>query len=313
MTPFIVLCALLATQQPSLGVSGLRVEYLTDPVGIDATHPRISWRIVSGERNSVQAAYQIQVTRSARLIWDSGRSPGDSSVFVAYAGPDLESRRRYEWRVRVWDARGRASPWSAPASWEMGLLEPSQWTAAWIGTAPSPTDSVGGPSPLLRRAFRVSGVVARARLYATSLGLYEAYLNGTRVGDQLFTPGWTSYSRRLQYQTYDVTKLLKPGDNALGAVLGDGWYRGQLGFEGRRNVYGKRTGLRLRSRSSIRTEGSGVAPTRMGTPTGPIRRRIYGGETYDARQGVPAGRARSTMIDWRVSPSRRAQIQAPGS
>ena len=269
-----------------LGVTGLRVEYLTNPLGIDAARPRLSWRITSAERNTVQAAYQVQVTRSERLIWDTGRIPGDSSVFVAYTGPDLESRRRYEWRVRVWDAKGRESAWSAPASWEMGLREPSQWTAAWIGAAPSPTDSVGGPSPLLRRAFRVSGVVARARLYATSLGLYEAYLNGMRVGDQLFTPGWTSYSRRLQYQTYDVTKLLKPGDNALGAVLGDGWYRGQLGFEGRRNVYGKRIGVRLQLEiiyQNGRIERV-VSDSQWKTATGPIQASdIYGGETYDAR------------------------------
>ena len=207
-----------------------------------------------------------------------------------YAGPDLESRRRYAWRVRVWDAKGRVSPWSAPGWWEVGLLQPSDWAAAWIGTAPSPTDSVGGPSPLLRRAFRVSGVVTRARLYATSLGLYEVYLNGARVGDQLFTPGWTSYHHRVQYQTYDVTKLLKPGDNAAGAVLGDGWYRGQLGFEGRRNVYGRRIGLRLQL--EILYQDGRIehvsSDSLWKTATGPIQASdIYGGETYDARLERP--------------------------
>ena len=281
------LVAFIAIQQPSLGVTGLRVEYLANPLGIDAVRPRLSWRITSAEHNTVQSAYEIEVTRSGRLIWATGRTSGDASVFVAYGGPDPESRRRYEWRVRVWDGKGRVSPWSELGFWEMGLLEPSQWTAAWIGTAPGPTDSVGGPSPLFRRAFRVSGVVARARLYATSLGLYEAYLNGTRVGDQLFTPGWTSYSRRLQYQTYDVTKLLKPGDNALGAVLGDGWYRGQLGFEGRRNVYGQRIGVRLQL-EIIYQNGKierVVSDSQWRTATGPIQASdIYGGETYDARR-----------------------------
>ncbi|HEV2670996.1 MAG TPA: family 78 glycoside hydrolase catalytic domain, partial [Gemmatimonadales bacterium] len=275
----------VAIQQP-LGVSGLKVEYLTNPLGIDAVQPRLSWRITSSERNTVQAAYQLQVTRSGRLIWDTGRTAGDSSVFVTYGGPAVESRRRYEWRVRVWDAAGRESPWSAPAWWEMGLLQPSQWTAGWIGTPPSPSDSLGGPSPLLRRAFRVSGGVARARLYATSLGLYEVYVNGARVGDQLFTPGWTSYHHRLQYQTYDVTKLLKPGDNAIGAVLGDGWYRGQLGFEGRRNVYGKRIAVRMQL-EIIYQDGKierVVSDSLWKTATGPIQASdIYGGETYDAR------------------------------
>ncbi len=281
----ISLCLLaIAIQAPA--VTGLRVEYLINPLGIDAVRPRLSWIITSTERNTVQAAYELQVTRSGRLIWDTGRTPGDSSVLIAYAGPALEPRRRYEWRVRVWDAKGRASAWSALGSWEMGLGEPSQWTAAWIGPAPSPNDSVGGPAPLLRRGFRVSGAVARARLYATSLGLYEAYLNGARVGDQLFTPGWTSYNRRLQYQTYDVTNLLKPGDNALGAVLGDGWYRGQLGFNGRRNVYGKRVGLRMQL-EIIYQDGKierVTSDSAWKTATGPILASdIYGGETYDAR------------------------------
>lgn len=280
------LVAFIAIQQSSLGVTGLRVEYLPNPLGIDASRPRLSWRLTSAGRNTVQGAYQIQVTRNGTRVWDSGRVGSDASVFVSYAGPPLESRTRYVWRVRVWDGKGRGSPWSEPAFWEMGLLEPSEWSASWIGTAPSRTDSVGGPSPLLRRAFRVSGGVARARLYATSLGLYEAYLNGTRVGDQLFTPGWTSYSRRLQYQTYDVTKLLKPGANALGAVLGDGWYRGQLGFDGRRNVYGKRIGVRLQLEIIYRDGRIErvLSDSQWKTATGPIQASdIYGGETYDAR------------------------------
>ncbi len=297
-----LLLAIALQQSPA--VTALRVEYLTNPLAIDAPRPRLSWKITSTERNTVQAAYQIQVTRAERLIWDSGRIAGDSSAFVEYGGPALESRRRYAWRVRVWNAKGRVSPWSAPAWWEVGLLQPSDWAAAWIGTAPSPTDSVGGPSPLLRRVFRVSGVVTRARLYATSLGLYEVYLNGTRVGDQLFTPGWTSYHHRVQYQTYDVTKLLKPGDNAAGVVLGDGWYRGQLGFEGRRNVYGKRIGLRLQL--EILYQDGRIehvsSDSLWKTATGPIQASdIYGGETYDARLERP-GWAAAPYDDSRWEP-----------
>ena len=165
----ISLCLLaIAIQAPA--VTGLRVEYLINPLGIDAVRPRLSWIITSTERNTVQAAYELQVTRSGRLIWDTGRTPGDSSVLIAYAGPALEPRRRYEWRVRVWDAKGRASAWSALGSWEMGLGEPSQWTAAWIGPAPSPNDSVGGPAPLLRRGFRVSGAVANGKSQCVGVG-----------------------------------------------------------------------------------------------------------------------------------------------
>jgi len=282
-----VISVLLAVVIQQLGVTGLRVEYLTNPLGIDTPRPRLSWRITSTERNTAQAAYEVRVSRNETLVWDSGRIASDSSVFVTYGGPALASRTRYVWRVRVWDTKGRVSPWSAAAFWETGLMQPSDWTAAWVGTAPSPTDSVGGPSPLFRRAFRLTGAVASARIYATSLGLYELYLNGQRVGDGLFTPGWTSYNRRLQYQTYDVTALLRSGPNAVGAELGDGWYRGQLGFNGQRNVYGKRLGLLLQLEIRYqdgRTERI-VPDSAWRTSTGPILASdIYGGETYDARQ-----------------------------
>src|SRR5437867_809230 len=198
----------------------------------------------------MQAAYQIQVdttdarlARGANLLWDSGKVASDASVFVDYGGPPSVARRRYYWRVRVWDASGRASPWSSVGFWETGLLQPADWTAQWIGPPPTAADSLPSPSPLLRRAFRVADRVRSARLYVTSLGLYEVYLNGQRVGNELFTPGWTSYRRRLQYQTYDVTQLLRAGANVVGAMLGDGWDRGRLGFFGQRSLYGGRLGL----------------------------------------------------------------------
>ena len=284
--------ALQATAAPTLG--GLRVEYLANPIGIDIVRPRLSWRIASTRRNTMQAAYQIQVdtsdarlARGASLLWDSGKVASDASVFVDYGGPPAVARTRYYWRVRVWDASGRASPWSPVAFWETGLLEPADWTAQWIGPPPTAADSLPSPSPLLRRAFRVANRVRSARLYVTSHGLYEVYLNGQRVGNELFTPGWTSYRRRLQYQTYDVTQLLRAGANVVGAMLGDGWYRGQLGFFGQRNLYGRRLGLsaQLEIRyESGRTERI-VSDTGWKTTAGPVLASdIYGGETYDARR-----------------------------
>jgi alpha-L-rhamnosidase len=283
-----------AAPQRPLEVSGLRVEYLTNPLGIDATLPRLSWQLTSTQRNTVQAAYQVEVATSATalargtsLLWDSGKVLSDQSVFVAYGGPPVVSRTRYVWRVRVWDASGRASPWSAVAYWETGLLQASDWTAGWIGAAPSPSDSLPSPSPLLRRTFRVRGPVRAARLYVTSLGLYEVYLNGQRVGDQLFTPGWTSYHRRLQYQTYDVTAVLRPGENAVAAMLGDGWYRGYLAFNGQRNLYGQRLALHAQLEITYqdgRTERV-VSDSSWKTSTGAVLTSdIYRGETYDARR-----------------------------
>ena len=284
----------IVSSQSRLEIDGLRVEHLTNPVGIDDPRPRLSWRIVSVARNTMQAAYQLQVARSAAtlgrgggLLWDSGRMSSDASVLVDYAGPPLESGTRYYWRVRVWTASGRASDWSPPAFWETGLLQSGDWTAQWIGPGPSASDTAPAPAPLLRRAFRVTGPVRSARVYVTSLGLYELHLNGQRVGDQLFTPGWTSYRHRLQYQTYDVTALLQPGANAIGAMLGDGWYRGYLGFFGQRNLYGRRLALRLQLDilyQDGRKERVASDPE-WRTATGPVLASdIYGGESYDARR-----------------------------
>jgi alpha-L-rhamnosidase len=292
--PLTVLALAPALSQLPLDVRGLRVEYLTNPVGIDAARPRLSWRLASTTRNTMQAAYQVQVasteanlTRGKDLLWDSGKVVSDASVFVDYGGPTMVSRTRYYWRVRVWDSGRRASPWSPGAYWETGLLHSEDWTAQWIGPRPSALDSLPSPSPLLRRVFRVAGPVRSARLYVTSHGLYELHLNGQRVGDQLFTPGWTSYRRRLQYQTYDVTSLLRPGENAVAAMLADGWYRGYLGFFGQRNLYGRQLALRVQLEIRYpdgRTERVTSDADWKTTPGPVLASDIYRGETYDARR-----------------------------
>jgi alpha-L-rhamnosidase len=267
-------------------VANLRCEYKTDPLGIDAAQPRLSWQLLSAERGIVQTAYQISVTSDGKTIWDTGRVASNQSVHVPYTGPALASAGRYSWRVRVWDGAGRTSAWSAPAFWEMGLLAPEDWKARWIQPAGDENTKMPQPSPLLRGTFMVKGAVRQARAYVTSLGLYELEINGCRVGDQLFTPGWTSYRHRLQYQTYDVTGHLRPGENAVGAMLGDGWYRGTLVSKARRNVYGDHLALLCQLRIEyedgeveiVGTDGS------WRSATGPIRMSdIYLGEAYDAR------------------------------
>jgi len=283
--------AVAAQRGKATSLANLRCEYQVDPLGIDARQPRLSWQLRSDERAIVQSVYQVQVARDAgslggKPLWDTGKVVSDRSIQVPYEGPAVESGRRYYWRVRVWDGDSRASAWSAPAYWEMGLLRPEDWKAQWIEPGLDEDVSKPQPAPLLRREFEVAGDVRSARAYVTAHGLYELELNGRRVGDQVFTPGWTSYRHRLQYQTYDVTKHLRRGRNAVGAMLGDGWYRGYLAWRDRRNLYGDRLALLCQIRIDYadgRTQAVGTDES-WKAGTGPVLMSdIYMGESYDAR------------------------------
>ena len=190
----------------------------------------------------MQVANSLADLEAGALLWDSGQVKSDSN-WARYEGPAGRSGQRYIWRVGVWDQVGRPSAWSEPAWWEMGLLVEKDWTADWIEVGWAEDPQAFNPSPYLRRAFSLAQPVESARLYITAHGLYEAWLNGQRVGDQVFAPGYTPYDLMLQYQVYDVTHLLRQGENALGAILGDGWYRGRVYIHGDRNVYGTRLGL----------------------------------------------------------------------
>jgi alpha-L-rhamnosidase len=273
----------------SFAAAQLRCEYQVNPLGIDVPKPRLSWQILADSRGWVQSAYQIQVAENSagllaekELLWDSGKTLSGSSLHQAYNGPALQSAKRYHWRVRVWDKSGSPSPWSEIAWWEMGLLNPADWqTAAWIQPEGDHPKAEGGF--LLRKEFDLPGPVEFARAYVSSLGLYELYLNGKRVGEQVLTPGWTSYETRVQYQTYDITPQLQSGGNAVGMMLAGGWYRGGIA----RNSYGDKLasiallqiGLKDGRRVVVCTDGS------WKSSAGPILKAdIYNGETYDARQ-----------------------------
>ena len=298
----------------------LRCEYLTNPVGIDATSPRLSWIITSTRRGERQTAYQVLVASSPNLLsedkgdlWDSGKVSSDESSQIVYAGSPLASRESCFWKVRTWDRDGEPGDWSQVAQWSMGLLQPADWSAQWIASAPSSKDTnatliilhasyeavakgqsadvtavlnaqirqgrlkmvinnqtlgvdpaynvakhlqveyeYGGRTikkevdenqtltlpgqssgaPYLRKSFELPSPVQRAVLYVTALGLYEVRINGQRVGDHVLAPDWTDYRKRVRYQTFDVTGLMKTGGNAVAALLADGWFSGHIGNGG---------------------------------------------------------------------------------
>jgi len=270
-------------------VCRVRFEHLRESLGMGAARPRLSWMISTTAAGWTQTAYEIEAANGdGRPLGSTGKVESTQSVLVAWPVAPLVSRARVCVKVRVWGSDGRASAWSASLCAETGLLEAGDWTARFIAPDWDEDTTRMQPGPLLRREFDVRPDVARARLYVTALGVYEARINGTVVGDHVLSPGWTSYRHRLRYQTFDVTGLLRVGRNAIGAMLGDGWYRGRLGFfGGRRNIYGDRLALLAQleigyadgSVDRVVTDGSWRA-TR-----GPVRAAdIYDGETFDARE-----------------------------
>jgi alpha-L-rhamnosidase len=464
----------------------LRCEYLVNPLGIDAATPHLSWQSDSTERNWKQSAYQILVASSAQQlasgnadVWDSGRKESGESVGIAYAGPTLESRRRYYWKVRVWDAKGKSSESTQTAFWEMGMLHPSDWKAEWIrwknpedeadrasirwvwvagqnalaappkaeavfrtdlnihdkprdaalfimvhgsfvakvnghavgrkngwrtfdrvdvtdqltvgknlievsvicpdGRAPGPnmpataiagfaalikvTTEAGSvqrlaanenwegrltnetnwrpvqvigdlsdqrlgdpgalaqPAAYLRHAFEVMRAVERARLYVTALGSYQMFLNGERIGDDVMTPDFTDYRKRVLYQVYDVTERIRSGKNAVAAILGDGWYGSPLTWAGVRFFpFPNRFLAQLEldysdgSRETVSSDSSWKA-----APSPILRSEIYAGELYDARLEQPGwnnagfddSRWASAAVADRPAPALSSQISSP--
>jgi alpha-L-rhamnosidase len=325
---FVVSCSVKETHH--LTVTGLTCEYLVDPPGIDVVQPRLAWKIHqtdASKKGQLQTAYRIIVASSSDKLeagegdlWDSGKVQSTQSVQVVYQGKPLKSTQQCRWKVKIWNNHGETTAWSAPARWGMGLLQPADWKAQWIGDQPDTalksykewlanhhdkpdfdkekwSNPPQLPSPLIRKSFRVNRAVKQANLYVSALGYYEIWLNGERIGDQQLAPEWTDYFYRVQYQTFDLTDQLKQGDNVLSAVLTDGWCIGRLGAIRWRKSFPHRgfynIDRRLIAQLAVEyTDGTRETIATDGTwkihTDGFIRTADnFAGETIDARKIIP--------------------------
>jgi alpha-L-rhamnosidase len=298
-TCLLSLAAVAADPTTDLAPARLRCEYADNPLGIDVAQPRLYWMLDSKERGQHQTAYQILAASSPALLatdtgdlWDTGKVVSDETIHIRYAGKELKSSQAVFWKLRVWDKDDRASAWSAPVTWTMGVVtsnEPSSsrdsivagWKAKWI-CAPAATETL-----LLRKEFNVKPGLKRALAHVTGLGQYEMNLNGQKAGDDLLSPGWTDYGNTALYDTKNVTDLLRVGRNAVGLTLGNGMYNVV-----RRNRFVKFTGSSgaLRAICQLELEYADGTTEIVGTDEtwrtapGPIVfSSIYGGEDYDAR------------------------------
>jgi alpha-L-rhamnosidase len=300
----ILLSAVDAHAQHKIQLQRLRCEMLDNPAGIDVALPRLSWEINGTQRHILQTAYQLLVASSPEKLaanegdlWNPGKVSSAQSIHVPYAGKPLQSRTACYWKVKVWTTRGE-SDWSAPAQWSMGLLKAGDWQASWIGMDRGfPWDSAESKFSRLsaryfRRAFEVKPAVKRARVHIAGMGLYELYVNGQRIGNQVLAPAPTDYTKSVKYNTFDITTALKQGNNAVGVVLGNGLFftmrQAYKPHKIRTFGYPKML-LQLEieyadgSRQTIVSDKSWKLTT-----DGPIRTNNgYDGEEYDATKEIP--------------------------
>jgi len=291
-----------------LEVRDLRCEFREDPVGLDITQPRLSWILSSEVRGKKQSACQVLVASSLEVlnknrgdIWNSRKLRGHSSNQLEFNGISLQSKKAYYWKARVWDQHGRPAKWSEAAMFEMGLLEAGEWHGAiWITDGkevPVRAEDfyLEDPAPLFRKEFKTGKEIAKARLYISGLGYYEASLNGKKIGDEVLDPPWTNYTEKIYYATHDVTGLLKQGENCLGITLGNGWYNPlPILMWGRRNLRESLPTGRPTLICQLHLEyldGSTeyvVSDGNWKVGEGPLlRNNVFLGEVYDARREQP--------------------------
>ena len=272
-------------EEATLRVTILSCEYLTEPEGIDAAEPQLSWQLISDQGGQKQTAYRLLVASSQEKLakdegdlWDSGVVESDQSRHVEYNGKPLQSRIECFWKVMTWDKDGRPSAWSEPAYWSMGLLEKEDWTAQWIGSPDSVT------APYYRHSFNLDDVPKRAPVYLAALGYFELYINGEKVGKEVLAPAVSNFNERTYYQTYDVASYLKKGKNSIGIWMGTGWYSpGLPGVEHNSPVVRVQLEIPDEPEHSIVTDKSWESKASARSLIGEWRWGKFGGELLDAR------------------------------
>ncbi len=260
----------------------LKTEHMHEPLGLNTVQPVLSW-VSEGGR---QTAFEICAFVNENKVWDSGTVK--SAVNHKRCGYRASDREKVTWKIRLYDEEGNAGEWSESV-YETGMTDPSCWKAQWIDPEPEHETDQRMPASVLRKTFTAEDT-GSARLYITCHGLYAAFLNGTRISDFVLAPGTDDYRKRLQVQTYDVSDLLKAGENELCVILGDGWYRGNVGIDGLNNYYGSDIALlaqlEINGQPAVVTDASWQA-----SQNGPVRENdMQMGETYDARM--------ETVTDW---------------
>jgi alpha-L-rhamnosidase len=303
-----------------LTLTELKCEYRVNPLGIDIAKPRFSWVIDSPQRGEAQTAYEIlaassesNLTNGKADLWNSGKIISTETLGVTYAGQPLSSREKVFWKVRIWDCGSEPSAFSHTATFETALLAQTDWRAEWIenphhSRVAEPEAYEDHPAPLFRKQFKLDKNIKSARAYVSGLGYFELRLNGERVGNDVLNPGWTSYAKRVLYSTYDVTAQLKRGENAVGIMLGNGWFNPlPLALWGRIRpdtalVIGEpRAMLQLVVEFTDGTTHTFCTDESWRTADGPVlRNNVYLGEVYDARRELAGwDRAGFDDLQWR--------------
>jgi alpha-L-rhamnosidase len=293
-----------ASERTDFSVQGLRCEYLSNPLGIDVQKPRLSWLLNPAPNVRGQSAYRVLVASAPEVLrkdrgdlWDSGRVVSGQTTWIDYGGKKLVSGQQVYWKVRVWSDSGKASPWSAQATWSMGLLQPSDWHSKWIGERRPDGIAEGTPLPFpwLRKTFTLTRKPNRAVAYVNPLGYYELYINGRKVDDHVLSPAVSDYSKRNLYVTHEIAEYLVPGKNIVALWLGRGWYvkehpgvihdgplvRAQLEIS-----LGDGSTAQVVTDQTWKVRESPITPLGRGTAFGD-----YGGERYDVGLELPGWNA----------------------